>query len=91
MQKRDNELNAFKSSNERDRHVMTIAGYSKSTGQIAVASKVGGSDPSNCVEDIVAKELGYPKDIVFTKPVRPRGKRTKERCSRCVERYGEEI
>jgi len=89
--KRDNALNNFKNSDERQRHVMTLSGYSKSKNQIAVASKAGGSDPSNCVEDIIAKELGYPSDLVFTKPVRPRGRSTKKRCSRCVERYGEEI
>ena len=91
ISQRDNKINSFKNNKERTKNVMTLSGYSKSKNKIVVASKIGGSDPSNCVEDIIAKELGYPSDLVFTKPVRPRGRSTQKRCSRCVERYGEEI
>jgi len=72
--------------------ITTVVGaLDPKTGNVAVGVKVSGKcNAGKCAEDLASEALGNPKDIEFTKVIRPRNKDEIPRCERCTKKYGEE-
>lgn len=68
-----------------------MGAHDPATGRVAVGAKVSGRcNAGKCAEDLASEALGNPKNIEFTKVIRPRTQQRIPRCDRCTSKYGPE-
>jgi hypothetical protein len=68
---------------------VAVGGTSTSTGRTAAGQSVSGCGGKRCAElDVAAQVGGNPRDIVFTKPVRPRTGEIVPVCKDCQKVFG---
>ncbi len=81
------------SGKEKKKVSTVVGGYNEKTGEVAVGLKTSGGDCDHCAETLVYDELVYklggnPKDVKFTKAVRPRTGEVIPVCDKCEANYG---
>ena len=85
-------LEISKLSKTKQSKITTVVGaHDPATGRVAVGVKVTcRANAGKCAEDLASEALGNPKNIEFTKVIRPRNENIIPRCDRCVGNYGPE-
>jgi RHS repeat-associated protein len=79
------------SKTQQSKITTVVGAHDPATGRVAVGVKVScKANAGKCAEDLASEALGNPKNIEFTKVIRPRNENVIPRCDRCVGKYGPE-